>query len=846
MNNILGRLLKERDYFYSFSLPKFHFIFFFFLRKIEISFSFSEVSFTRAFDVSMDISDLAHSVSHERISIANIADGRMHPTSVEEGNRGLSRPTGTSGGPFTITALKQRDDVNKSPFKAPEDRSDLIEMVHHENDCLLFPSSSVRQVHQLRHEDQRWNEKELSMNFHDSIALHNSLYALGEGSPLEILPRHVGDNRSSPSILKVEQWEEDKKEMIHEKTSTLSLHSRAGSRRGNPKVASMDTASRLDHVSSLTSTARQTSVMPSMERQGGLQAGSLARLPSSFSDVYEEREEEDEVRPARLSRHIPLREGVDLSLSSFRLIEPAVSAARGSPYSLSSHGGTTGTGERAYGARLASRSAAPSLFPVSSGVTSITDSIISDDSSYAALVYREKLAEKLCGDDLGHPHWEHELGCGSPSSSQLSASSMMGPSSQHRGGDVLQFFPSSQGSQDGTSGRFLHHHGGARTGGESSLRLRALSRAMDSQGSTHNKRRVLAKHPFRVLEAPSFSAGFSQLIDWGCHNRIAVGMEDVLYVWNPEDGSSNKLVELKNNAKVQHVMWVQKCSFVALATSTGATKIFEGESGTYLRVLEPKDAEGEEVTALAIRGPMLAVSSDSPRGITRIYDLRIKHALVQTIESRKDCVTTLSYSPLEPHYLATGSADGSVSLWDGRRNITPRCVFERAHAGAVTALQWNPHRSHRLMSAGKDGVLCFLHICPRHSGELQQDDELTRVGVPPMGSVTRAHSTGYPITSAIWHPQSDEILTSHSGKGHLQLRRADNLRYLGMYSAVGTDAEISCLTLSPNTEHVCAIQADQTLKLWHAFNKPSLPNSPVKDDAHSPSKTIRHCDPCNP
>lgn len=435
-----------------------------------------------------------------------------------------------------------------------------------------------------------------------------------------------------------------------------------------------------------------------------------------------------------------------------------------------------------------------------------------------------------------------------------------------------------------------------------------LTPIMATSTTTRRRRRkgvLRAALPYRVLEAPSFPSNASQLLDWGSHNYLAIGLYHLLYLWHPTSGKSTKLVGLDPGEKIVRLTWVQHSSYIALASSTGLTRVYDGGNGKHLRMLRCGDAsestcqiggnaervfrmpralstlhariqapgvEGGSstsmnihpnrlagdplftsppptcfgITGLAVRGPLLAVGTDAPEGLVRVFDLRMKEALVQTFQGfHHGAVTALSYSPMEPYYLATGSENGSVCVWDGRRSAAPRCISPNVHRGIVSVLQWNPRRSRRLISGGQDGVLCHLHTLYRNVGAEEEEEvphtyctsdahTMSASAAPPF--ITRAHQTGYPITGAIWHPEKDEIVTSHSGeRGELQLRHSKTFQLIGQFSSAVTSAGLSCLTLSPNKTDVCAAQGDETLKLWEVFND--------RTDGTSPPSLIRTIPP---
>eukprot|EP00796_Vickermania_ingenoplastis_P004167 gene4167-3008_t len=553
----------------------------------------------------------------------------------------------------------------------------------------------------------------------------------------------------------------------------------------------------------------------------------LGHTISSMSGTADDVEEDGEAPPQRLSRHIPLRDGMDYPLAAFNLTQRNLGNTPPRDPSRTATPPPTGAGQQKLvfggGLSFGAGGSQQGIAATSSMYGSFSDSIVSDDSSFMTSLYSEKLAEKLCAEEVARQGRD--------------AGSASGPRRHVRqlgGGEVLQFFPNAHGTAGGAGTKVSprpkrqpeQQDGNALVSLTESLRRR---RAQTEAGALQRPHRQLSSHPIRVLVAQQFTPGSSQLLDWGCNNKLAIGLQNNFYVWNAENATPTNLVSLQPTDTVERVLWIQKCSYVAIASSAGVTRIFDGEQGKYLRVLGEAGSDGgspqERITGLAVRGPMLAASSSDPRGITRIYDLRIKDALVQSLEGHSGGASCLAYCPLEPHHLATGGADGSICVWDGRRSSTPRYEMRGVHSGAVSVLQWNPQRSRRLLSGGDDG-------------SRGRPAELNAAATT-MQSLTRAHKTLYPITGVVWKPDGDKIVTSHSGKGHLQLRQADTFQNLGSFSAVDTDASLSCLTLAPNGEHVCAAQEDETLKMWHSVRGASvLSRSQHEIVASTPSDSI--------
>lgn len=49
--------------------------------------------------------------------------------------------------------------------------------------------------------------------------------------------------------------------------------------------------------------------------------------------------------------------------------------------------------------------------------------------------------------------------------------------------------------------------------------------------------------PFKILDAPNLQDDYYlNLVDWSQSDNLAVGMKDIVYVWNFQNGNINKLL----------------------------------------------------------------------------------------------------------------------------------------------------------------------------------------------------------------------------------------------------------------------------------------------------------------
>ncbi|GET91773.1 hypothetical protein, conserved [Leishmania tarentolae] len=639
--------------------------------------------------------------------------------------------------------------------------------------------------------------------------------------------------------------------------------------------------------------------------------------PISTPNRVEKGDDEDEEgrrsAPQRLSRHIPQRAGIDMTVSSFNLMSSTACVAQtsaGSPLNVACGGGRD-YGRNLYGtaapagrqtalgsAPVASTTAtnasgyasAAAPTPPSSVLTSFSESMVSDDSSYMTSLYNDVLADHLIGHRSGVMTAANGGGADGSSTtgyartlptpgSNLSAcesSAVMsdergiisfsndecgsgwranadGPASSARrglGGEVLRFADttstdvtprplnvaspteasslrlatfSTKGSTRGVGSTAIATSVGA---GLSSALPRVRSRTIYTSGSGSRGlcgARIFNATPERVLDAPQFPSKATQLLDWGANNCIAIGMGKSLYSWNGDSGEAEKVVELDGAMSIRCVQWLQKCSCVAMSVQDGTTAIFDSRTSSFLRIV--RLPSGLEVTGLSVKGPVLAVASSGPCGTTCAFDLRAKDALIATYEGHVGCVTSLHYCAAEPFYLTTGGSDGSVRVWDARRASTPRYAFDGVHQGSVNTARWDPQKRSRLFTGGEDGVMCLIDThAPKRTIEMDTTTDEEGIGFGCNREhlaqyVTRAVNTQHPISGLVCNGANGEVLTAHKNKGQLQLRKASTFHLLATFTAPHCDASLSCLTLAPDQERVCAAQADETLKFWRVFEK---------------------------
>ncbi|XP_047698461.1 ribosome biogenesis protein BOP1 isoform X2 [Prionailurus viverrinus] len=148
-----------------------------------------------------------------------------------------------------------------------------------------------------------------------------------------------------------------------------------------------------------------------------------------------------------------------------------------------------------------------------------------------------------------------------------------------------------------------------------------------------------------------------------------------------------------------------------------------------------------------------------------------------------DLVRCLSVSP-EGQWLASGSDDGSVRLWEV---ATARCMRTVPVGGVVRSIAWNPHPTLCLVAVAVEDSVLLLNPALGDRLVVGGTDQLLSTFVPPQEPAVQPASWleaseeerqrglrlrvshGKPVTQVTWHGRGDYMAVVLAAAGHTQV-----------------------------------------------------------------------------
>lgn len=291
----------------------------------------------------------------------------------------------------------------------------------------------------------------------------------------------------------------------------------------------------------------------------------------------------------------------------------------------------------------------------------------------------------------------------------------------------------------------------------------------------------------------------------------------------------------------------------------GSIYLWSARSGSVSELCSLASEEAPDVYISSLSwihdGSYLAVgSSDST---VQIWDVG-REKRMRMFASHTGRVSSVAWSK---HVLSSGSSDGAIHTHDVRV-AKHHISSQMAHTGQICGLQWS-HDGQQLASGSNDNnvhvweasasekpLFSFSHNaavkamswCPWQANTLVTGggsrDRSLRFWNTSSGICCRSVDTGAQISAVIWSKTHRELISAHGfSSNSLCLWKYPSLALVKEIPAAH-DSRILHLTMSPDGERVATVAADENLKIWKVFDRPKDAKAGKVTDR--PMVTISH------
>lgn len=127
-------------------------------------------------------------------------------------------------------------------------------------------------------------------------------------------------------------------------------------------------------------------------------------------------------------------------------------------------------------------------------------------------------------------------------------------------------------------------------------------------------------------------------------------------------------------------------------------------------------------------------------------------------------INCLAFNPANENFLATGSADRTIVLWDLRNMYMPLHAMTNGHSDNIDSIAWSPHFETVLASCSSDRRVMIWDTA--QIGADQTEEEKAQ-GPPELIFIHGGHTEA--VSDVAWSPQLPWVLASVSNDNHLHI-----------------------------------------------------------------------------
>nr|XP_019954935.1 PREDICTED: cell division cycle protein 20 homolog B isoform X2 [Paralichthys olivaceus] len=304
--------------------------------------------------------------------------------------------------------------------------------------------------------------------------------------------------------------------------------------------------------------------------------------------------------------------------------------------------------------------------------------------------------------------------------------------------------------------------------------------------------------PVMKLAAPSLlNDYYTNVLDCSCNGVVALALGCSVYLWNSETrvlvGNLEQSLPTGHHQSVSSLCWSRDGRALCIGTRRGDVQLWDVETKQIMRRMT---SHLSVVRALSWKQQLL--SSGSVLGHIHHLDPRAPVPLVGAA-LQDEGICSLQWSPGDD-WLASGSADGLLHIWDGDiagLTRTKQPVTTMKQPSAVKAMGWCPWREKIIATGGgwKDGKL--------------------RIWDTQSGTCVNSANTNSQICSLQWAEKKKCLVTGHGLPHHQVTCWSWGFTSLNpVYQLTGHSHRVLHLASNPNSTQIFSAAADQCFHIW--------------------------------
>jgi WD40 repeat protein len=275
---------------------------------------------------------------------------------------------------------------------------------------------------------------------------------------------------------------------------------------------------------------------------------------------------------------------------------------------------------------------------------------------------------------------------------------------------------------------------------------------------------------------------------------VSAGEDDQIVLWDVKTATKKKTKTLQDDERsVFHVAFSPDGASIATGSANGAVTLWSAEKLD--RIYGPAMEHDRGIYGLEFSPDGKKLASASADQSARLWDVAAMTAHSEepskSLDGYSEGVYSIAFRPPDTNMLATGHADGTVTLWN--LSDQPRIAHQiEVVSGEVNALAFGPGGKLLVAAQGKAIVVWDAGKRKWQTDALQGHQlPVTSVAVSPRSSLIASASQD--MTIRLWDSASGRQLGA-SLKGHA--------------------ASVNAVAFSPRGDLLASASDDKTIRLW--------------------------------